>query len=269
MGGGGNLSSPQKLLNHIKSGVPFAAPKMGFTLAEVLITLGIIGIVAAMTLPAVINKIQKKDTSARLKKFYSAFNQAIRRSTVDNGPVWSWNDQVLYHDADDLYDWFEKYIAQYMVIVQNCRDGKSKCTGNYQYCNPATGSCSNSNNIAKSSILYVFADGGSITALTGGNLNPDSGIVTGLSVEMAYDTNGYKKPNIQGKDIFYFALQVKDDDKYNFLQCTGCINGCKNNNYVTLNDPREELLNACKIEPSTCGCLLMSDGWEFKKDYPW
>ncbi len=100
--------------------MPFAAPKMGFTLAEVLITLGIIGIVAAMTLPSIVNKIEKKDTSARLKKFYSAFNQAVRLSTVDNGPVSGWNNQVLYHDSEDLYKWFEEYIAPYMVILKNC-----------------------------------------------------------------------------------------------------------------------------------------------------
>lgn len=52
---------------------------MAFTLAEVLITLGIIGIVAAMTLPSVINKIQNKDKTARLKKFYSSINQAVNR----------------------------------------------------------------------------------------------------------------------------------------------------------------------------------------------
>lgn len=41
---------------------------LSFTMAEVLITLGIIGIVAAMTLPALIQKYQKQETSARLKK---------------------------------------------------------------------------------------------------------------------------------------------------------------------------------------------------------
>ena len=43
----------------------------GFTLAEVLITLGIISVVAAMTLPSLMNKFQKRDTAARLKNFYS------------------------------------------------------------------------------------------------------------------------------------------------------------------------------------------------------
>lgn len=49
----------------------------GFTVAEVLITLGILGIVAAMTLPALIQSNNNKVVEARLKKFYSAINQAI------------------------------------------------------------------------------------------------------------------------------------------------------------------------------------------------
>lgn len=49
----------------------------GFTLAEVLITLGIIGVVAALTLPVVVTKIAKRDATARLKKFNSMMYQVI------------------------------------------------------------------------------------------------------------------------------------------------------------------------------------------------
>ena len=51
----------------------------GFTLAEVLITLGIIGIVAALTLPSMINNSNKKEFEALLKKQYSALQQAVLR----------------------------------------------------------------------------------------------------------------------------------------------------------------------------------------------
>ena len=51
--------------------------KKAFTLAEVLITLGIIGIVAAMTLPSLIANYQKKVTVNRLKQAYSMINQAL------------------------------------------------------------------------------------------------------------------------------------------------------------------------------------------------
>ena len=51
--------------------------KKAFTLAEVLITLGIIGVVAAMTLPSLINNIQSKQLEAGLKKQYSIISQVF------------------------------------------------------------------------------------------------------------------------------------------------------------------------------------------------
>ena len=54
--------------------------KPGFTLAEVLITLGIIGVVAAMTIPSIVQKQNQKEATSRLKKFYSTMSQAIMLS---------------------------------------------------------------------------------------------------------------------------------------------------------------------------------------------
>ena len=57
----------------------------GFTLAEVLITLTVIGVVAALTLPTVISHHNKKVVETKLAKFYSTMNEAIQRSIIDNG----------------------------------------------------------------------------------------------------------------------------------------------------------------------------------------
>ena len=57
----------------------------GFTLAEVLITLGIIGVVAAMTIPTLMTKYQKHKTETQLVKFYSMMNQTLRMSVAENG----------------------------------------------------------------------------------------------------------------------------------------------------------------------------------------
>ena len=54
--------------------------KIAFTLAEVLITLGIIGVVAALTIPTLMANQRKKVVETRLAKFYSSINQAIVRS---------------------------------------------------------------------------------------------------------------------------------------------------------------------------------------------
>ena len=59
--------------------------KTAFTLAEVLITLGIIGVVAAMTLPALITKHQKKVVATRVKQFASVWQQAYRQVEYEQG----------------------------------------------------------------------------------------------------------------------------------------------------------------------------------------
>lgn len=59
--------------------------KKAFMLAEVLITLGIIGVVAAMTLPAMIQKQQKKEVIVSLQKMYSTLMQAAESYQAANG----------------------------------------------------------------------------------------------------------------------------------------------------------------------------------------
>ena len=68
--------------------------KTGFTLAEVLITLGIIGVVAAMTIPILMTAYQKKQTVTRLKRAYSIVQQSIRLSEDENGEVESWDTKL-------------------------------------------------------------------------------------------------------------------------------------------------------------------------------
>lgn len=58
--------------------------KLAFTLAEVLITLGIIGVVAAMTIPTLVTNADKKATATKLKVFYSKINQAVKLSSAYN-----------------------------------------------------------------------------------------------------------------------------------------------------------------------------------------
>lgn len=57
----------------------------GFTMAEVLITLGIIGVVAAMTLPAIINETRNKELEVQFKKVYSELNQIAQLFKNEKG----------------------------------------------------------------------------------------------------------------------------------------------------------------------------------------
>lgn len=59
--------------------------KFGFTLAEVLITLGIIGVVASMTIPTLMNKTSGAEFKAGFKKMVSSLNQAITMNVALEG----------------------------------------------------------------------------------------------------------------------------------------------------------------------------------------
>lgn len=116
--------------------------KSAFTLAEVLITLGIIGIVAALTMPMLIQNYNKKITEVRLKKFYSIMNQTIDRLKVDYGDTENWNYTVdnIYEDdssdIDKLVDQgdtinanFKKYFGKYIQFVEEKKvsvEGKNR-----------------------------------------------------------------------------------------------------------------------------------------------
>ena len=88
--------------------------KRAFTLAEVLITLGIIGIVAALTIPALIQNYKNHETEARLAKFYSVVNQAIAMAEVDYGDKIYWFNEG--NDKNKRVEWFKKYFFPYMKM---------------------------------------------------------------------------------------------------------------------------------------------------------
>lgn len=119
----------------IGKGVEMFDKENGFTLAEVLITLGIIGVVAAMTLPALIQKNNNKVVEARLQKFYSAINQAVLMAENEYGDKKVWYKDLKNSDMDEngkpiegsneAEKWFRQYLAPYLKIssIKTLSDG--------------------------------------------------------------------------------------------------------------------------------------------------
>jgi len=106
--------------------------KKAFTLAETLITLGIIGIVAALTIPTFVENYREKQIVVKLKKFYSTFSQAYQMAINDHGTIdtWELTDKAWTYDEDgkqtDLTD--ETYASMqkfFDIIIPYYKDNKS------------------------------------------------------------------------------------------------------------------------------------------------
>ena len=184
--------------------------KGGFTLAEVLITLGVIGVVAAMTMPTLIANHREKQTVAQLKKFMSVFDQAIKLISVTEGDIADWQ----YETETPALEFYEK-IKPNLKLIRDC--------GITSYC-----ICPNCKN---NSLQYDYGDG-TITVNFNNTSNFSSGILADgstfwieiLSKDCAfeageskalkhvcgvidYDINGPEKgPNSMGQDFFYFWI---------------------------------------------------------------
>ena len=99
-----------------------AAKKSAFTLAEVLITLGIIGVVAALTIPSIVSHFRKKEVETKVAHFYSVMNQAITQSEVENGPKDTWWQNFSCsggaYSEKCLQDFFDKYYKNVLKYTK-------------------------------------------------------------------------------------------------------------------------------------------------------
>ena len=96
--------------------------KNAFTLAEVLITLGVIGIAAAMTLPALIGKWKEKELATRARKAYSIIEQAIQLAQNNYGTP---GDNAGLFDLDKSSEEVTKEFAKYFNGARFCEAGSS------------------------------------------------------------------------------------------------------------------------------------------------
>jgi prepilin-type N-terminal cleavage/methylation domain-containing protein len=169
-----------------------------FTLAEVLITLGIIGIVAALTIPNLIIKYQKRATGARLKQAYAILMNTIRQSENEQGgPLSDEEIKNSYnHYRNDMAGYFKKNFVQYMsgvtLVKSSTRDW-----------NPVTPSGYATYFLTFYSGAYCLNNGMCFVFINNQLFN-----------YIIVDLNGPSKPNKVGHDVFYFMLHCADKGAY-------------------------------------------------------
>ena len=174
--------------------------KDGFTLAEVLITLVIVGVIAAMTIPTLMNNTNKQEYVSRLTKTYSTLSQGLNLIWQNNGVAPGDYEFLSNTDfIDELYK---------VTGAEKICDSISECTGEpfdtrYKFLN-------------KSKVGSNMRDGKTLITADGQIISCVNTVSNtyGLSSEDAdniisrifVDVNGNKNPNILGVDAFCFYL---------------------------------------------------------------
>ena len=199
---------------------------LGYTLAEVLITLGIIGIIAALTIPQLTVNYQKKEAATKLKYTYSMLAQAILLSEKDNGFESEWELDKSESSGIKITEKFVKtYIEPYIKTTR--KDKYASSSANYYYSYRKNGKLEKVHghthySIALNNGIYL-------------HFNADYSVSNAIQVRV--DTNGMKKPNVVGKDTFviyiYPKLKTLASNVNNRNTLLNCCKSNTSNAYMT------------------------------------
>ena len=187
--------------------------RVAFTLAEVLITLGIIGVVAALTMPSLINKYQMKSYEVAFKKQYSVLQNAINYSVFESGisecylyfPVGASSYKAKKQDCDALRESLVSlikltpvqldYVSYNYARVADVRASGGKTIND---------ACTYDDFSGQNNVIYTYMtnDGAIVRLALSENYNYFPIIIL--------DVNGLKGPNKWGYDVFFMTLTKRN-----------------------------------------------------------
>ncbi len=193
--------------------------KAAFTLAEVLITLAIIGVVAAMTLPVLINKYQERVTITKVKKMYSTLANAYELYKVENSDpgMIPFNEEGAIQVAE--------IFKPYLKIAKDCGTRGTGCIKGTKLNKDGSLAGDENNPYEQSYIYYVMTlNDGSQLVFRGGSETAT------LDFEIMYDANSNNNIMQFAHDLFEFdgydgkiAPNGIKDEKYK--NCPSDVNG--------------------------------------------
>ena len=231
--------------------------KKGFTLAEVLITLAVIGVVATLTMPNLIGNYKNRVLMTQLQKTINTVTNSVSRAMNDYAAE-KFGDVVTNPDTA------KSFLKDYFDTVNICtRDsGYSNCLAasyNNIDWNTPTGSIFPTAG-GMPFVCGNLTSGATVCIASEDNNGHGGAMGFGGIVFVITDVNGLQGPNINGKDLFWFAVLNNGKLWYSAEKP---------------NSPDEEKMQAeaagekCSIEyyyplQNTCLPYIISHGWEFK-----
>lgn len=237
--------------------LPLTIARLGFTLAEVLITLGVIGVVAAMTIPTLMSAYNRHVVETRLYKIHSTFMQGIRMAQANSDSNFTVQNPTTGKEDVNGFSWensklvFDEYFAPAFKI---------------------------SHTYPKGTRFKVYSTDGQAQVNGAGDINTYQialldGTVLGFTKFGGQNTifylditiNPTRKKLISGRDTFF--IQYSDDGEGNFqiYNPYSTISNEKLKEFCTSHTYRPAL----SIYPSAfCTALIVKNNFKIPSDYP-
>ena len=192
--------------------------------------MGIIGVVAALTLPNLNSSTGDKEKVAKVKKIYSNLQDAYGRAVAVYGPIDEWGlDSMSY---DDQIKKIGERVTEFMKISKTCGTDSSGCilVQNAKGLDNSTTS-----QMPYTGYSYLLADGTSVVFDCYGEREESEYI----DVDIDGPTKGQHK---LGVDLFYF-IAYEDGTVLPYGDASNCIssNGMEGASWVIQNDNMDYL----------------------------
>ncbi len=190
-----------------------------FTLSEILITLTIIGVIAAITIPTLMQKYTEHANVQKLKKTYNTLSNAFAQAIAENGTIDTWTSADNYNDRASV---IIPIITSYIKAAKTCPSFDAKYLCFAQTYKKRSGV--NANPVAwgaRTSDSIVLSDGTVIKIVIGSgdgypsqwckmNIKDASRSSTNNYIQYCgvidVDLNGSAGPNTDGVDFFVFKI---------------------------------------------------------------
>ena len=189
---------------------------LAFTLAETLIVMGIIGVVAALTLPNLNSSTGDKEKVAKVKKIYSNLEDAMGRAQAVYGPIDEWFQKDTTATAQATR--FGSRITEFLKVSKDCdvtTNGNCFTTGIVKYYS-FTDNTADNFNTSNAYYKVILADG---TSVAFGN------VVPGEDYSIMFDIDGPNKGSYNlGRDVFIFTYYENTSDfERDYINVSECI----------------------------------------------
>ena len=231
---------------------------LAFTLAEILIVMGIIGVVSALTIPNLNSSTADKEKVAKVKKIYQNLEEAQERAVATYGPMKTWF--VSDTSKKVATNKYADRIMEFMKVSKDCKQSVSGCFQNKNYKDSDNTDHGGGPNVWPDDRKFNLADGASISLSiepVGANAckRADDGTKFGesnrcgsLSVDI---DGGLKGKNAYGIDFFQFVITTD-----------GILpSGIENSN----GGSSTNLVNWCFKKGNACGWVIANDNMDYLK----